>query len=109
MGMWVANWLERHQHPVSRGLHFFAIPLIPVAGLVAVSQLLEGAWGLWWRPVGLLAVSYAIQWVGHAIEGNDMGEVILLKKWLGRPYVAIAPRYRRGGDDAVREPVAGQQ
>lgn len=106
MSIWIASWLERHQHPVSRGLHFLAIPLMPVAAVVAMTQLLEGAWSLWWRPVGLLAVSYAIQWVGHVVEGNDMGEMVLIKKWLGRPYVAVAPRYRRdSGDAAKRGPV----
>ncbi len=41
--------------------------------------------------MGLIVVSYILQGIGHAIEGNDMGEVVLLKKLLGRPYIAIAP------------------
>ena len=75
-------------------MHALAIPLLPIAGVLAVIQLIDGAWALWWRPAGLLIVSYAFQWAGHRIEGNDMGEVILLKKLLGRPFVDIAPRYR---------------
>lgn len=66
---------------------------MPAAAVLGVIQLGDGAWGLWWRPVGLLVVSYAIQWFGHVIEGNDMGEVVLIKKWLGRPYIAVAPQY----------------
>ena len=92
MPRWIESWLQRHRHPVSLALHVLAIPMLPLAGFLAVVQLVEGAWNLWWRPVGLLVVSYLLQWVGHRIEGNDMGEVILIKKWLGRPYVAIAPR-----------------
>ncbi len=92
MPQWIESWLERHRHPASLVLHVLAIPMLPLAGLLTVVQLLDGAWSLWWRPVGLLVVSYFLQWVGHRIEGNDMGEVILIKKWLGRPYVAIAPR-----------------
>jgi hypothetical protein len=68
---------------------------MPIAAILGVVQLLDEAWGLWWRPAGLLGISYAVQWVGHLIEGNDMGEVVLIKKWLGRPYVAIAPRYNK--------------
>ena len=69
--------------------------MLPWAGYLAVVQFRDGAWALWWRPLGLLVVSYALQWVGHRIEGNDMGEFILAKKWLGRPYVAVSPRYKR--------------
>lgn len=91
MPRWIDSWLERHRHPASLALHILAIPMLPLAGFLAVVQLLEGAWSLWWRPVGLMAISYFLQWMGHRVEGNDMGEAILIKKWLGRPYVAIAP------------------
>ena len=94
MPTWLDNWLARHQHPASRAIHALAIPLLPIAGVLAAVQLVDGAWALWWRPIVLLVVSYAFQWAGHRIEGNDMGEVILLKKLLGRPFVDIAPRYR---------------
>lgn len=95
MPAWLRNWLDRHQHPVSLALHIIAIPMLPLAAYLVVIQLIEGAWSLWWRPVSLFVLSYALQWIGHRIEGNDMGELILFKKWLGKPYVAIAPHYRR--------------
>jgi len=78
-------------------LHLIGIPLLPWAGILAIIQFIDGAWSLWWRPVGLIAVSYALQWIGHRIEGNDMGEIILIRKWQGRPYVAIAPRRNGAG------------
>lgn len=71
--------------------------MLLVAGYLVVVQVWEGAWSLWWRPAGLVVVSYILQWVGHRIEGNDMGEVILLRKLLGRPFIAIAPRRPSGG------------
>jgi uncharacterized membrane protein YGL010W len=86
------NWRERHRNPVSLALHAVAIPLLVLAGVLVVVQLIDGAWHLWWRPVMLVVASYVLQWIGHAIEGNDMGEVILIKKLLGRPYVAVAPK-----------------
>lgn len=67
--------------------------MLPLAAVLVVAQLFDGAWSLWWRPVGLFVISYALQWAGHLIEGNDMGELILIKKLLGKPYVAVAPRY----------------
>jgi hypothetical protein len=36
---------------------------------------------------------FALQFLGHVIEGNTMGELILFKKWLGKPYVAVSPRF----------------
>lgn len=91
---WLHRWLERHQHPASRVLHAIGIPLLPLAGGVAVWQLVEWRWDLWYRPVVLVGVSYLLQWVGHRIEGNDLGEVIVIKRLLGRPYVAVSRRYR---------------
>jgi hypothetical protein len=90
---WLANWFERHQNPVSRGLHYVGIPLTLAACVVAGVQLYEWRWDLWWRPLGLLVVGYLLQWLGHILEGNDMGEVILVKKALGKPYVAVSPKY----------------
>ena len=60
---------------------------------LALVQLARDEWHLWWRPVALLAGGYLLQWIGHRIEGNDMGEVILVKKLLGRPYTAVSPKY----------------
>ena len=96
MAVWIDHWLARHRHAVNRRLHAVAIPLLPLAAALVVWQWLDGAWLFWWRPVALIVTSYALQWIGHKTEGNDMGEMILIKRLLGRPYVAIAPRYRPG-------------
>ncbi len=93
------NWRQRHRHPASIALHVVAIPMLVVAGGLIVVQLFDGAWNLWWRPVALVLVSYVLQGIGHAIEGNDMGEVILIKKWLGKPYVAVGPQCRETRHD----------
>lgn len=78
------NWRERHQHPVSFGLHLFGIPMTVVGVAVALVN--------WWWGVALFAVGYLVQFIGHALEGNDAGELILVKKALGMPYVAVVPR-----------------
>lgn len=98
---WLENWFERHQHPVSRWLHYVGIPLTIAAVLLAGGQLYVWRWDLWWRPMVLLVAGYVLQFVGHVLEGNDMGEVVLVKKLLGRPYCAVSPRY--AGGDAGRE------
>jgi hypothetical protein len=94
MALWLRNWFQRHQHPASLALHAVGIPLLAMGLILALVQLIQWRWDLWWRPAGLIVWSYLLQWLGHRIEGNDMGEVILIKKLLGRPYVAVVPRGR---------------
>jgi len=89
---WLSNWLSRHRHPASLALHVIGIPLTVWAVVLAGVQLADSAWDLWWRPAGLLAGGYLLQWIGHRIEGNDMGEVILIKRAMGRPYIAVAAK-----------------
>jgi hypothetical protein len=91
IGAW-KDWRDRHRHPVSMALHVIAIPMLVLAGMLVAVQFLDGAWSLWWRPAALVVISYVLQWIGHVVEGNDMGELILIKKLLGKPYVAIGPR-----------------
>ena len=79
------NWLERHQHPVSFWIHLVGIPLA-VAGVVLL--FLEP----WFWGVGAIVVGYFLQWIGHRVEGNDVGEFIPIKKLLGLPYIAVVPR-----------------
>ena len=86
----LANWLSRHRHPASLVLHAIGIPLTIWAVILAGIQVADWRWDLWWRPTGLLAAGYLLQWIGHLIEGNDMGEVIPIKKVLGRPYITVA-------------------
>ena len=96
MRAWLSNYLQRHQHPASLVLHIIGVPMTVAAVGLAAWQLAQWRWDLWWRPAALLAGGYVLQWVGHRIEGNDMGEVVLVKKLLNRPYKAVADRYQTG-------------
>ncbi|HVJ81346.1 MAG TPA: Mpo1-like protein [Planctomycetia bacterium] len=89
----IANWLTRHQNPVSFWLHMVGIP----ATVVGV-----GFWiaGQGWLGTALFLGGYGLQFVGHAIEGNDVGELIPIKKLLGMPVVPVAPQYLPKADPA---------
>src|SRR5262249_43516163 len=84
------NWLERHRHPFNFWIHILGIPLA-VAGLV----LLVVAWDRWWWGLGGVVLGYFLQWLGHTVEGNDVGEWAGIKRLLGLPYVGIAPRWQQ--------------
>ena len=73
------------------------------------AMVMLGAYATWWLfarlgvdpflslpiSMGLMFVlGYLLQWIGHRIEGNDVGEFIPIKKLLGLPVVAIAPQHR---------------
>lgn len=66
--------------------------------VVAVLFLLFGEVG--WFALFFVG-GYALQFVGHCIEGNDMGEWILVKRLLGRPYVAVSPRWQITKSDQI--------
>ena len=84
------DWLVRHQVPVNFWLHMVGIPLAMVGVVLLALTMWE--WGL-----GAFVGGYFLQWVGHQIEGNDVGELIPFKKLLGLPYVAIAPPHQNPG------------
>lgn len=49
----------------------------------------------WWWGIGGLVVGYFLQWLGHRVEGNDVGEWAGIKRLLGLPYVSIAPQWEQ--------------
>ena len=90
----IGRWLERHRNPTSLAMHAVGIPMTIVAIVLACLQQ-------WWWAGGLFVGGYALQFIGHGIEGNDAGELILFKKMLGKPYVAVVPR---GGSEPSDTP-----
>lgn len=79
------NYLARHRNWTNRILHLIGVP---VTFLVSVVLLCYGTWS--WALASFV-VGYALQFLGHWVEGNDPGEVVLVKRWLGRPYVEFGP------------------
>jgi uncharacterized membrane protein YGL010W len=82
------NWRLRHQDPINFWLHMVGIPLA-VTGVVLLF-LVEWYWG-----VAAFVIGYVLQYIGHTIEGNDVGEWAGIKRLLGLPYVSISPRFQR--------------
>jgi uncharacterized membrane protein YGL010W len=89
----VEDWLERHRDPLSFALHMIGIPCT-ILGAVFIPIYVA----LMSVPIFLLALAlfiggYLIQFLGHALDGSEPGEVTFLKRKLaGRP-VDVAPRH----------------
>jgi hypothetical protein len=72
------RWLSRHKNPTSFWLHMIGIP---ACFLVAPILLILQEWTL----AGMMFLAgYALQFIGHLIEGNRSGEEMLLRRLLGR-------------------------
>ncbi len=82
------NWLTRHQNNFNFAIHMLGIPLALLVAPV-LFFLLPWPWG-----VGAFVLGYLLQWVGHKVEGNDVGEFIPVKKLLGLPVVAVASQFQ---------------
>lgn len=81
----LTNYIQRHQNRWNQLLHLIGLPVTFVLPVVLLIEQ-QGSWA------ALSFVSgYLLQFWGHAIEGNDAGELVLIKKWLGRPYVEFGP------------------
>jgi predicted membrane channel-forming protein YqfA (hemolysin III family) len=83
------NWRERHRHPFNFAIHLLGIPL----ALFGVLLFIVLPWSLWYWGVGAFVLGYLLQYIGHKVEGNDVGEWAGIKRMLGLPYVAISPRW----------------
>lgn len=88
VGARLRRWKERHQDPFNFGIHLIGIPMT-VVGLFSLLVL------PWYWGVGLFVLGYLLQYVGHCVEGNDLGEWAGIKAMLGLPYVAVAPRFEK--------------
>jgi hypothetical protein len=84
------NWLERHRHPFSFWIHMIGIPMTVVGVALVILYPSEWYWG-----VGAFGLGYLLQFIGHVVEGNDMGEWAGIKRLFGLPYVAISPRWQK--------------
>ena len=73
---WIAEYSESHQHPLNRLTHTFGIPIIMLSLPLLVLGIVWRA-GLW-AGVTLFVAGWALQFIGHAIEGKPPE---FLKDW----------------------------
>ena len=73
---WLANWRKRHRNTTSLYLHVLGIPACFLAAPVLLCL------GRWVLALVLFVGGYALQFLGHLIEGNRSGEEMLLRRLL---------------------------
>lgn len=87
----VVNWLERHQNPTSFALHILGIPPTILGLLLVPVYVYMLSVPIFLFSLALFVGGYLVQFLGHALEGTDPGEIIYFKRKLGLRYVDIAP------------------
>jgi len=90
----IKNWRERHRHPFNFWIHLIGIPLA-VAGVILFFFI------PWYWALAAVVLGYVLQFLGHRVEGNDVGEWAGIKRLFGLPYVSISPRWQRDGKPGV--------
>jgi uncharacterized membrane protein YGL010W len=68
----LVDYGQRHAHPVNALLHLCGVPMAFLGGY----RMLSGA------PLdglGLVICGYLLQYVGHRAQGNEVGEVTLIR------------------------------
>jgi hypothetical protein len=68
----LVDYCERHAHPVNAALHLVGVPLAFYGFFKMFSDPTEG--------FGMLFTGYLLQFLGHRAQGNEVGEVTLIKK-----------------------------
>ena len=68
----IIDYIERHKHPANAILHIFGVPM----AFYGIFKLIIGDVSL---GLGLIVGGYLLQWLGHTAQGNEVGEVTLIK------------------------------
>jgi len=68
----VIDYCQRHAHPLNAALHVVGVPAV----FFGIYQIFSGHPCL---GVGNFVFGYFLQYLGHKIQGNEVGEVTLIK------------------------------
>lgn len=92
------NYLPRHRNRVNQALHLLGVPLTFIGTPWCV---IAGA--DWYWAAGCFIGGYVLQFAGHAVEGNDAGEAVFVKRMLGLSYTEYGPgsNSSSGSDSSV--------
>jgi hypothetical protein len=94
---WLADYVERHNQPLNAALHIVGVPAVMLGlGFIFASRIKrsDSSEVLKGDILGLLLIvlGYVLQYLGHRSQGNEVGEVILLKKiWRALKSALVMP------------------
>lgn len=69
----VRNYISRHENPGNAVFHLAGVPLAP---FFCLYLLLRGRFR---AALAAFVAGYTLQWIGHSLQGNEVGEWVLVK------------------------------
>jgi len=76
VGPFAKDYAERHRHPVNAALHIVGVPAVLYGLFKATTGRNGGDRGF---GVACVVFGYLLQYLGHKRQGNEVGEVSLIK------------------------------
>src|SRR5437762_602541 len=76
----VEDWLARHSRPVNFALHILGIPLTLMGVLFIPIYVVLLSLPIFAFSLALFVIGYMIQFLGHALEGTEPGEIFYLRR-----------------------------
>jgi uncharacterized membrane protein YGL010W len=77
----VLNWVERHRDPRSFVLHLFGIPGTILGVLLMPIYILLMSFTLFLVALALFVGGFLLQFLGHALDRTEPGEIKALRLW----------------------------
>lgn len=78
----VNNWIERHRDPRSFMLHLLGIPCTILGVLLLPIYVMQMSGPIFLFALGLFLGGFALQFLGHGLEGTEPGEIKALRHCL---------------------------
>jgi len=91
VGNFVVDYAQRHRHPVNAALHIIGVPAVFYGLFQATAGRSARV-----RSMGVVCIvlGYFLQYMGHKRQGNEVGEVSLIKFLLAKVKNASLNRMR---------------
>lgn len=80
----VNDWVERHQDPRSFFLHLLGIPSTILGVLLIPIYVILMSITIFGTALLLFLGGFGLQFLGHALDGSEPGEIKALRQWMGR-------------------------
>ncbi len=80
----VLDWLERHHRPANFAMHMIGIPMTLIGALMVPIYVGLMSLPIFVFSLSLFVVGYLFQFLGHALEGSEPGEIAYLRKKIMR-------------------------
>lgn len=88
----ILNWIDRHRDPRSFALHIVGIPATLLGALLTPIYILLMSPRLFAVALASFVGGFLLQFLGHAIDHTEPGEIRFLRKWVARRRAARLAR-----------------